>query len=121
MNTGSKGTNQKGLEKSLPLHVFDLPIQEIRKGYLSDVYFWREKLILERDRHNPRVTMQVFQKKDAVLCGVDEAVAILRVGTGHYTDLKKPLTLFDQLWKCPVSPALGKGRGDIKGFTFKNN
>jgi len=81
----------------LPVYVFDLPIQEIRRGYRSDVYFWREKLILERDNHNPIVTMQVFQKKHAVLCGVDEAIAILGVGTGRYTDLKRAYKLFDNL------------------------
>ncbi len=97
MNTGSKERIQEDLETRLPVSVFDLPIQEIRRGYRSDVYFWREKLILERDRHNPIVTMQVFQKKHAVLCGIDEAIAILRVGTGHYTDLKKAYKLFDRL------------------------
>jgi nicotinate phosphoribosyltransferase len=97
MSTGPKEKAQRDLESRLPFHVFDLPIQEIRRGYRSDVYFWREKLILERDRYNPLVTMQVFQKRYAVLCGIDEAIAILRVGTGHYTDLAKAHKLFDQL------------------------
>jgi nicotinate phosphoribosyltransferase len=102
MSTGSKTKVQKDLETRLPFHVFDLPIQEIRRGYRSDVYFWREKLILERDRYNPLVTMQVFQKGRAVLCGIDEAIAILRVGTGHYTDLNKAHRLFDQLIKVKM-------------------
>jgi nicotinate phosphoribosyltransferase len=97
MSTGSKKISPNDLETRLPFHVFDLPIQEIRRGYRSDVYFWREKLILERDHYNPLVTMQVFQKKRAILCGVDEAIAILRVGTGHYTDLKRAHALFDNL------------------------
>jgi nicotinate phosphoribosyltransferase len=97
MSTGSKEKAQRDLETRLPFHVFDLPIQEIRRGYRSDVYFWRGKLILERDRYNPLVTMQVFQKRHAVLCGIDEAIAILRVGTGHYTDLNKAHQLFDRL------------------------
>jgi nicotinate phosphoribosyltransferase len=97
MSTGSKGKKQGGPATALPFYVFDLPIQEIRRGYRSDVYFWREKLILERDHHNPLVTMQVFQKKHAVLCGVDEAIAILQIGTGHYTDLNKAHQLFDRL------------------------
>ncbi|UCC66385.1 MAG: quinolinate phosphoribosyl transferase [Deltaproteobacteria bacterium] len=97
MSTGSKGKLQGELETRLPVYVFDLPIQEIRRGYRSDVYFWREKLILERDHHNPVVVIQVFQKKEAVLCGVDEAIAILRVGTGHYADLQKAHKLFDRL------------------------
>jgi nicotinate phosphoribosyltransferase len=97
MNTGSDKKRQGAQETRLPVYVFDLPIQEIRRGYRSDVYFWREKLILERDNHNPIVTMQIFQKKHAVLCGVDEAIAILRVGTGHYTDLERAYKLFDTL------------------------
>jgi nicotinate phosphoribosyltransferase len=108
MSTGSKDTSQGDLETRLPFHVFDLPIQEIRRGYRSDVYFWREKLILERNGYNPHVTMQVFQKKRAVLCGIDEAIAILRVGTGHYTDLNKAHKLFDQLIK--VKMGLRKSR-----------
>jgi nicotinate phosphoribosyltransferase len=102
MSTGAKDTSQGDLETRLPFHVFDLPIQEIRRGYRSDVYFWREKLILERNGYNPPVTMQVFQKKRAVLCGIDEAIAILRVGTGHYTDLNKAHKLFDQLIKVKM-------------------
>ena len=63
MSTGSKGSKRGGPATRLPFYIFDLPIQEIRRGYRFDVYFWREKLILERDHHNPVVTMQVFQKK----------------------------------------------------------
>jgi nicotinate phosphoribosyltransferase len=103
MSTGSKKISPNDLESRLPFHVFDLPIQEIRRGYRSDVYFWREKLILERDHYNPLVTMQVFQKKQAILCGVDEAIAILRVGTGHYTDLKRAHALFDNLMKVKMN------------------
>jgi nicotinate phosphoribosyltransferase len=108
MSTGSKGTKHGGSAARLPFFIFDLPIQEIRRGYRSDVYFWREKLILERDHHNPVVTMQVFQKKHAVLCGIDEAIAILQVGTGHYTDLNKAYQLFDRLMK--IKTELRKSR-----------
>lgn len=101
MSTGSKVLLKEENER-LPVHVFDLPIHEIRRGYRSDVYFWREKLILERDRHNPIVLMQVFQKKHAVLCGVDEAIAILKVGTGHYKDLQKAYKLFDRLMEIKM-------------------
>ena len=113
MSTGSKGKSQNALETRLPFHVFDLPIQEIRRGYRSDVYFWREKLILERDHYNPLVTMQVFQKKRTVLCGIDEAIAILRVGTGHYTDLNMAHQLFDRLMN--VKTNLRKSRYTDQG------
>jgi nicotinate phosphoribosyltransferase len=81
----------------LSLETFDIPVQEIRRGYYSDVYFWRTKRILEQEKRNPAVLMQVFQKKEAVLCGVEEVLAILRVGTGFYRDPKKAFELFDGL------------------------
>src|SRR5262249_22655784 len=34
--------------------------------------------VLLADGRHPRVVMQVFQKHDAILCGMDEALAILR-------------------------------------------
>ena len=81
----------------LDAHVFDLPVQELRRGYLSDIYFWREKITLEHHNLHPHVTMQVFQKKDAVLCGVDEAVAVLKLAAGRFTDYSKAYKLFDKL------------------------
>jgi nicotinate phosphoribosyltransferase len=77
--------------------VFDLPVQEIRRGYRSAIYFWRAKRILELDNHHPQVTMQVFQKQNnAILCGSDEAIAILRSATGYYLDNDKAYKLFDR-------------------------
>jgi nicotinate phosphoribosyltransferase len=78
-------------------HVFRLPIEKIRAGYKSDIYFARTKLILERDQRHDRVTMQVFQKHpDAVVVGTDQTLAILHVGTGHYRDRRKADALFDR-------------------------
>ena len=85
------------MPKRLEAHVFDLPVQELRRGYLSDIYFWREKITLEHHHLHPQITMQVFQKKEAVLCGVDEAVAVLKLATGKYTDYPKAYKLFDKL------------------------
>ena len=45
------------------IRCFDLPVQELRRGYRSDIYFWREKITLEKHNLHPEVTMQVFQKK----------------------------------------------------------
>jgi nicotinate phosphoribosyltransferase len=81
----------------LDAHVFDLPVQELRRGYRSDIYFWREKITLERHNLHPQITMQVFQKKDAVLCGVEEAVAVLKLAAGRFTDYSKAYKLFDKL------------------------
>jgi len=58
--------------------VFRLPVDRIREGYYTDVYFNLAKDILEREGRHPTVTMQVFQKSDSVLGGVDEALAVLK-------------------------------------------
>jgi nicotinate phosphoribosyltransferase len=65
--------------------VFALPVDHIREGYYTDAYFNGAKRVLEtKDRH-PRVTMQVFQKSDgAVLGGMDEALAMLRLCAGSF-------------------------------------
>jgi nicotinate phosphoribosyltransferase len=65
---------------------FRLPVDEIRRGYYSDVYFNRARAILQADKRAVRVRMQVFTRHDAVLCGIDEAIAILRCGTGRFDD-----------------------------------
>jgi nicotinate phosphoribosyltransferase len=85
------------MPKRLDAHVFDLPVQELRRGYRSDIYFWREKITLEHHNLHPEATMQVFQKKEAVLCGIDEAVAVLKLAAGRYTDYEKAYKLFDKL------------------------
>src|SRR2546428_1888509 len=78
-------------------HVFRLPIEKIRAGYKSDIYFARTKLILERDNRHDRVAMQVFQKHpDAVIVGTDQTLAILHVGAGHYRDRTRADALFDR-------------------------
>ena len=93
------------MPKHLDAHVFDLPVQELRRGYRSDIYFWREKITLEKHNLHPEVTMQVFQKKEAVLCGIDEVLAVLRVATGRYTDYRKAYKLFDKLIDLKARPA----------------
>ncbi len=65
--------------------VFALPVDRIRDGYYTDAYFNGAKHVLETKDLHPRVTMQVFQKHDgAVLGGMDEALAMLRLCSGHY-------------------------------------
>ena len=67
----------------LPPDVFRLPVERIRDGYYSDAYFNYTKELLEAEGRNPRVTMQVFQRKDSILGGIDEAIAILKQGSGR--------------------------------------
>ena len=62
--------------------ILNLPIDKMRDGYYSDTYFNRARDILNADGHHVRVTMQVFQRSASVLCGIDEALAILRLCSG---------------------------------------
>jgi nicotinate phosphoribosyltransferase len=70
------------VERLDPL-IFNLPVEKMRAGYYSDTYFNRAREIMERDGAHPRVRMQVFQRSRSVLCGIDEAVAILRLCSGR--------------------------------------
>jgi len=63
--------------------VFELPLEKIRTGYYSDAYFnFTKQLLDEQDRHPP-VTMQVFQKHQSLLGGIDEAIAVLKQCSGR--------------------------------------
>ncbi len=63
--------------------ILNLPIDKMRAGYYSDTYFNRARDIVEADDYHPRVRMQVFQRSSSVLCGIDEALAILRLCSGR--------------------------------------
>jgi len=78
-------------------HVFRLPIEKIRAGYKSDIYFGRTKYILEKDGRRGRATMQLFQKHpSAVIVGTDQVLAILHVGAGRYRDRMRAQRLFER-------------------------
>jgi nicotinate phosphoribosyltransferase len=68
--------------------VFRLPVERIREGYYSDVYFNRTVDVLRADNRRPHVLMQVFQKKNAVIGGMDEAIAILKLCSEDYSQLR---------------------------------
>ena len=59
-----------GLSRSRPSH-------EILSGDSADVYFARAETILEQEGRDPLVTMEVFTREEAVLCGIDEARNLL--------------------------------------------
>ena len=63
--------------------VFRLPVERIRSGYYSDAYFNYTKELLEERGDCPSVTMQVFQKEQSILGGVDEAIAVLKECSGR--------------------------------------
>ncbi len=59
-----------GLQRARPSH-------EILSGDSADVYFARAETILEREGIDPVVTMEVFTRQHAVLCGIGEARNLL--------------------------------------------
>ena len=59
-----------GIQRTRPSH-------EILSGDSADVYFARAERILEQEGMDPLVTMEVFTRQEAVLCGIDEAKNLL--------------------------------------------
>jgi nicotinate phosphoribosyltransferase len=73
--------------KRLPPQIFDLPVEKMREGYYTDAYFNHTRAALIADGRHPRVVMQVFQKHEAVLGGIDEAIAILKLCADDWDEL----------------------------------
>ena len=67
--------------------IFDLPVEKMRDGYYSDAYFNHTRSALLYDGRRPRVVMQVFQRKHAMLGGLDEALAILELCSDEWSAL----------------------------------
>ena len=67
--------------------IFHLPVEKMRAGYYTDKYFTRARDVLVADRHRPHVTMQVFGKQHALLGGMDEAIAILKLCAIEWPEL----------------------------------
>src|SRR5699024_4197304 len=51
--------------------------ERVGEGWCSAVYFLKTREIVEKKLPTNHVTMQFFQKDAAVLCGADEAIALL--------------------------------------------
>ena len=62
------------------------PSREILSGESADVYFNRAEEILEREGLDPTVVMEVFGRREAILCGIDEAKVLLAHVLGDVAD-----------------------------------
>ncbi|CAN5183911.1 nicotinate phosphoribosyltransferase [soil metagenome] len=71
----------------LPPEVFDLPVEKMCEGYYADAYFNHARATLLQDGRHPHVVLQVFEKKDAYLGGMDEAIAILKLCSQDWDEL----------------------------------
>jgi len=83
----TRTTESRTTDGRLAAWIFDLPVVELRSGYRAAVYFDRSRRILAAEGDDTSVTMQVFQRSDAmVACGIDEALAVLALGAGSFRD-----------------------------------
>lgn len=66
----------------------DFTLPDDYRPYI-DKYFLRSKEILKRENRNPRVKYQVFiQKGPGIVCGIDEAIAIIKKYTEHPEEIE---------------------------------
>jgi nicotinate phosphoribosyltransferase len=100
--------------RRLPSEIFDLPVEKMREGYYTDAYFNHTRQVLLRDGRGPRVVMQVFQKRDSFLGGIDEAIAVLKLCADDWGDLTVH-ALYDGDEITPYEPVL-QIEGDYTGF-----
>ncbi|EZH68131.1 nicotinate phosphoribosyltransferase [Bacillaceae bacterium JMAK1] len=57
--------------------------ERVGEGWFSAVYFLKTRDIIRKYKPDNIVTMQFFQKKHAVLCGTDEAIALIQTFADH--------------------------------------
>jgi nicotinate phosphoribosyltransferase len=67
--------------------LFELPVDRIRAGEFSDVYFNRARAALRTAGRQARVTWQVSAKRGGWLGGIDEAVALLKLCSDDFGTL----------------------------------
>ena len=79
---------QTGRRTRLDPSVFRLPVERISEGYYSDAYFNFTRQLLGELDDRPRVTMQVFQKRQSILGGIDEAIAVLKLCSDDWEALE---------------------------------
>ena len=63
--------------------------ERMKDGFFTACYFLKSRKIVRENEPNHIVTMQWFQRRDgAMLCGIDEAIAILHTFADNPQDLK---------------------------------
>jgi nicotinate phosphoribosyltransferase len=93
------------VQQRLDPAVFRLPVERIRNGYYSDQYFNLTRELLIEEGRRPRVVMQVFQKEQSILGGVDEAIAVLKQCAGR----RAPDGTWEDGWDALAVHALYEG------------
>src|SRR6187200_3776423 len=95
----------RALSERLAPDIFRLPVGRIRTGYYSDAYFNYTKALLEAENRHPHVVMQVFQRQDSILGGIDEAIAVLKTCAGS----RRPDGSWEPGWDALEVRALYEG------------
>ncbi|MCQ2381615.1 MAG: quinolinate phosphoribosyl transferase, partial [Acidaminococcaceae bacterium] len=76
------------MKNRLPVSHFHFPVEKIKQGYYSDAYFLRTEEILNADNNHPQILMQVFTREPMIVCGIDEAIALIKTCAHHPENIK---------------------------------
>lgn len=91
----------------------------IKDGWYSAVYFIKTANIVRKHKPDSIVTVQFFQRDEAVLCGIDEVIALLH--TFAYSPQELVIeALNDGDFISPLEPVL-KITGHYQNFGFLEN
>lgn len=98
--------------------VFKIPTDKIRSGYYTDRYFLRVRDVLRKTHRRVRIGYQFFPRQDAVVCGLDEAIAILKTCAGEYRDPDRADQLYVKLrniqWELQKASVRQQGKRIFK-------
>ena len=85
------------LRKRLDPSILNLPIEKMRVGYYADQDLSRTQQVLLRESFHPQVLMVIYQRQEVVVCGTDEASAILKLCSGYHDRAGRWLPGWEQL------------------------
>ena len=69
------------------------PAADVLSGETADVYFARARAILDAERLDPVVTMEIFARSEGILCGAGEALTYLREVLGADSNGSDPASV----------------------------
>ena len=77
----------QGKISRLTNHTFKFD-ERIRDGWFSAVYFLKTRELVKKYHEDNMITMQFFQKDEAVLCGTDEVIALVKTFADNPEELE---------------------------------